>query len=88
MSERRRVEVSFADDPDLFAALTAYATETQRSPTNLCKHAIAALLSRQHRWATKARGRPLARERKGTDTEGTDPQPMAEATERREEKTA
>jgi len=37
---------------------------------------------------TGTRGRPLARERKGTDTEGTDPQPMAEATERREEKTA
>ena len=80
-----RVQVSFGSDPDLYAALVAYAAETQRTPANLCKHAIAALLSRQHRWATKTRGRPLARERKGTHVEGSDPQPISRDTGRREE---
>lgn len=62
------VKVSFTDSPDLHAALLAYAAETQRSPANLCKHAVAALLSRQHRWTSGTRGRPLARERKGIDS--------------------
>lgn len=56
-----KVNVSFQGCPDLHAALVAYATETQRSPANLCRHAVAALLSRQHKWTTGHRGKNLAK---------------------------
>lgn len=52
----------------LYDVAVAYASETQRTPSNLLQHALCDLLSKRGKWSLKTQGRAFPGAGKGRET--------------------